>query len=193
MDHAETALRALICSDTQVGALLDELENLNTERKGSTAHFVEEALKSVDPMGAGVIYRSDEIDHGVIGLVAGRLAERLGKPAIACLQGIRVPQKPKPEGLPSESDDTGTQILGLSNEVPPDTVFVFGSMRSPANYDLTAGLDRIAGLRSDIFVAYGGHAQAAGFTIYPEQFESFCALWQADIASYRITEDLTDG
>jgi single-stranded-DNA-specific exonuclease len=86
MDHAETALKALICSDIQVGSLLDELENLNTERKGSTAHFVEEALESIDPSQNGVIYRSENIDHGVIGLVAGRLAERLGKPAIACLQ-----------------------------------------------------------------------------------------------------------
>jgi single-stranded-DNA-specific exonuclease len=99
MDHADTALRVLICPDSQTGALLDELETLNTERKGSTAHFVEEAREQVDPTGAGVIYRSDDIDHGVIGLVAGRLAERLGKPAIACLQGVRVPQKPKPESM----------------------------------------------------------------------------------------------
>ena len=97
MDHAETALRVLICPDAQVGALLDELENLNTERKGSTAHFVEDALENADATQAGVIYRSDTIDHGVIGLVAGRLAERLGKPAIACLEGIRKSQKPGPE------------------------------------------------------------------------------------------------
>lgn len=99
MDHAETALRVLICPDAQVGALLDELENLNTERKGSTAHFVEEALQNADSTQPGVIYRSDTIDHGVIGLVAGRLAERLGKPAIACLQGVRKSQKPGPESM----------------------------------------------------------------------------------------------
>jgi single-stranded DNA-specific DHH superfamily exonuclease len=59
-------------------------------------------------------------------------------------------------------------------------------MRSPKDYDITAGLDRIATLRRDIFVAYGGHAQAAGFTIYPEQFESFCELWLSDIQEFRV-------
>jgi single-stranded-DNA-specific exonuclease len=100
-----------------------------------------------------------------------------------------VPQKPKPDELASQNNESDTLMHGLSDEVPLDTVFVFGSMRSPANYDITAGLDRIAALRPDIFVAYGGHAQAAGFTIYPEQFETFCVLWQADIASHKKMED----
>ncbi len=85
MDHADLALQALICSEESVSEILDELEVLNTERKGSTAKSVESGLEAVRHDTPGVVYRSDSIDHGVIGLVAGRLSERLGKPAICCL------------------------------------------------------------------------------------------------------------
>ena len=54
------------------------------------------------------------------------------------------------------------------------------------NYNLTAGLDRIAALDTTIFVAYGGHAQAAGFTINPKAFPRFTKLWMADIIAYTV-------
>ena len=95
MDHADTALRALICSDASAPEVLDELEVLNTERKGSTSLAVDTALAAIDPGYPGVIYHGDSIDHGVIGLVAGRLAEKLGKPAICCLTAIPGSEKPR--------------------------------------------------------------------------------------------------
>ncbi len=156
MESADTALRALICGDEQVAALLAEIEVLNGLRKGSTEKFMEEALEVVDPREPVIFFVSDSIDHGVIGLVAGRLAERFSKPAIVCAH---------------------------------DADKVFGSARSPASYDITAALTRV----SEYFIAFGGHAQAAGFTLKPENFEAFRAALGTDRTEFLAKEALAAG
>lgn len=85
MASAETALKTLICSEVQTDELLSEIESLNEERKGSTQHFLELALNMVDPSEVPIIFESSEIHHGIMGLVAGRLSEHFGKPAIVCV------------------------------------------------------------------------------------------------------------
>ena len=68
---------------------------------------------------------------------------------------------------------------------------IFGSARSPKDYDLTAGLDRIqSSVVGGIFISYGGHAQAAGFSIDPQRYDEFLALWYADIEKYRALSSL---
>ncbi len=143
MSSAEIALKSLICSEIQVDDLLSEIEVLNEERKGTTQHFMELALHTVDPLQTPIIFVSDEIHHGIMGLVAGRLAEHFGKPAIACVHH---------EGK------------------------YMGSARSPGEYHITQALDRMA----DCFVAFGGHAQAAGFTVLESRFEEFKKRITAD-------------
>lgn len=85
MASAETALKTLICSEIQTEGLLSEIEALNEERKGSTQHFLELALDTVDPTKVPIFFESNEIHHGIMGLVAGRLSEHFGKPAIVCV------------------------------------------------------------------------------------------------------------
>ncbi len=136
MASAETALKTLICSEVQTDELLSEIESLNEERKGSTQYFMQLALETVNPHQTPIIFESNDIHHGIMGLVAGRLAEHFGKPAIACIY--------------------------------QDGKYV-GSARSPSEYHITHAFERI----SECFVAFGGHAQAAGFTILEERFEEF--------------------
>jgi single-stranded-DNA-specific exonuclease len=143
ISSAEIALKSLICSEIQVDALLTEIEALNEERKGSTQHFLQLALDTVDPLPTPIFFVSDEIHHGIMGLVAGRLAEHFGKPAIACVRH---------EGK------------------------YMGSARSPGEYHITQALDRMA----DCFVAFGGHAQAAGFTVLESRFPEFRKRITAD-------------
>lgn len=143
MSSAEIALKTLICSEIQTDDLLAEIEALNEERKGSTAHFVQLALDTVDPLQTPIIFESDEIHHGIMGLVAGRIAEHFGKPAIAC--------------------------------VHQDGKYV-GSARSPAEYHITDAFGRMA----ECFVSFGGHAQAAGFTLLEDRFDEFKLKLRAD-------------
>lgn len=81
---AELALRSLVCGESQIEPLLEELEELNQQRREGTEHFVRIALETVDPSKSVIIFESAELHHGIMGLVAGKLAERFGKPAIAC-------------------------------------------------------------------------------------------------------------
>lgn len=46
-------------------------------------YFVREALLSSDPDASVLFYHSDKIEHGIIGLIAGRLLEAYNRPAIA--------------------------------------------------------------------------------------------------------------
>jgi len=133
----------LICSEGQTDELLAEIEVLNEERKGSTQYFVQLALESVNPLQTPIFFESSEIHHGIMGLVAGRLAEHYGKPAIACIR------------------HDGKCV---------------GSARSPAEYHITHAFGRMP----ECFVSFGGHAQAAGFTILEERFDEFRSKLQAD-------------
>ena len=56
---------------------LREIEALNELRKSKTSEFVEYALEDINPENNIIIYHSPEISHGIIGIVAGRLTEKV--------------------------------------------------------------------------------------------------------------------
>jgi single-stranded-DNA-specific exonuclease len=111
--------------------LASVLDDINTDRQQLTADLVQRARQQVlDEAGdvkllivAGPDYRA-----GVVGLVAGRLAEEFYRPAAVVEQG----------------EETSR-----------------GSARSIPGFNIVAALDECA----DLLVRYGGHAQAAGFTV----------------------------
>jgi single-stranded-DNA-specific exonuclease len=86
---------------------------------------------------------------GVIGIVAGRLAEQFGRPALM----IALPAESRPR---NEIDPTLAD-LGL------------GSGRSIPGFALNEALHSC----SDLLVAYGGHPAAAGFKIQPDRIDPF--------------------
>lgn len=61
-----------------------------------------------------------------------------------------------------------------------------GSGRSIAGLHLKHALDEIAAQHPDMFLKYGGHAMAAGLTLYPGQFEAFKAAFE-QVAAQRLT------
>lgn len=88
------ALRLLLCDDADEAlALAQELDRLNRERQRELGRVLEEATARVEADGApdesrpilqiaGVGWTA-----GIVGLVAGRLSERYGRPAIVLEQG----------------------------------------------------------------------------------------------------------
>lgn len=95
-----------------------------------------QALAVVDGDRPVVFWHSEEVPHGLIGLVAGRLANRYDKPTI-CLRAH------------------GENMVA--------------SCRGPEWFDLVGALEEFR----EWFVAFGGHRQAAGFTIARDRYEDF--------------------
>lgn len=82
MDSAYKALSLLLTSEDRVDELLAEIESLNAKRKSSCEHFVSHALSVADQNNPILFYESDDIEHGIIGLISGRLTEVFAKPSI---------------------------------------------------------------------------------------------------------------
>ncbi len=64
--------------------------------------------------------------------------------------------------------------------------WITASLRSPHNYHVTEGLERV----SHLLHAYGGHRQAAGCTVQQKHWEKLIASLEIDITSSLIRADL---
>jgi single-stranded-DNA-specific exonuclease len=82
MDSPLKALHWLLATEDKVDDWLLEVESLNVKRQETVKNFSEEALLSVDIDAPILFYIHDELEHGLIGLVAGKLTEAYGKPSI---------------------------------------------------------------------------------------------------------------
>lgn len=81
LDDATIGLRALLGDVASV----DILETLNAERQRLTQACMDEAMSMLDPadLRGCVCVASATFPRGIVGLIAGKLAERFGRPAAA--------------------------------------------------------------------------------------------------------------
>ncbi len=125
-------------SEDEANSCVAELEHLNRTRQQET----EELMRSVreqaqhQPTNSVILVSGDNWHEGIIGLVAGKLAEEVNKPVM---------------------------VLSTDNE----TQLSRGSARSQKGFNIIEALGGFAGHLE----RYGGHAQAAGFTIRSERIE----------------------
>ena len=139
MKEASIAFNLLTTdNEEEATALAAELEGLNILRQQQTEELMRNvrAQASEHPTGAVVLVSGDDWHEGIIGLVAGKLAEEINKP-----------------------------VLVLSND--PQTHLSRGSARSQRNFNI---IEALRGFSASL-ERYGGHAQAAGFTIKSERIE----------------------
>lgn len=156
MAHAQIAYRLLVTDDPdEARALAWELEALNRLRQQQTAALMllarEQAQSQVDKQVVLVCGEKDTWPEGIIGLVAGKLAEELKRPVFVL----------------SEGADSCR-----------------GSARSYGGVNLMEALQAGA----ELFLRFGGHAQAAGFTLTNDNIEALrqhLLAWQkpADAAA----------
>jgi len=90
--EAELALRLLVSDDPdEATRLADELDEVHARRRDLSATAIDEARTLADrvPPGDGpILLRKDEWAPGLIGLVAGRLSDQLGRPVgVVCAVG----------------------------------------------------------------------------------------------------------
>lgn len=155
--HARLAFDLLLCEEGEEAAVQAlELTSLNQERQRQTMAALELAqeLLAAEAESPFIFIGHGDISAGIVGLVAGRLAEERYRPAIVYERGERQSR---------------------------------GSARSIPEFDVTAAL-RTCG---ELFVKFGGHRQAAGFTAenecLPAIKESLLAVAAKELASVDLS------
>ncbi|RRR77487.1 MAG: single-stranded-DNA-specific exonuclease RecJ [Candidatus Viridilinea halotolerans] len=133
LDDAVRAYHLLLAPTlAEANTLADELNTANRERQALTKQVQESARELAAATGRDqqriVVLADESFPAGVVGLVAGKLAEEWGRPVLLLERGP-------------------TQSRGSARSVP--------------------GFSLIEALTSchELFVRFGGHAAAAGFTI----------------------------
>lgn len=127
-------LRLLCTSDrSQSAALAEEIHALNVKRQELTQEGIDHALSRA-PQHNLMIVSSPDYHEGIIGLIAGRLAEKHNRPSVA---------------------------VAINDDICK------GSARSIPGINVTDLLRNF----SDLFHGLGGHEQAAGFSITPDNLE----------------------
>ncbi|MBP9780070.1 hypothetical protein KBD33_05625, partial [Candidatus Gracilibacteria bacterium] len=160
MDTPLTALRWLLASEERCDEFLEEIEELNTKRQEIVKSFGEKALEEANPENGILFYRDSNLEHGLIGLVAGKLTEAYNRPSI---------------------------VLCEQHDTTIETKLLVASCRSPEWCHLVELLDDC----KDFFVRYGGHRQAAGFTIEVSKYDDFQkAIQSIFIEKYGIHSSL---
>lgn len=137
LDDAVLAYRLLLADDYAVAQqLAAELNQANTRRQQLTRDVQQRALQQIRDLGKAanriVLLDGEDYPSGIVGLVAAKLVEELGRPVLLLERG----------------DPTSR-----------------GSARSVPGFSIIEALTTC----DDLFVRYGGHSAAAGFTIETER------------------------
>ena len=125
-------------SKDEASAYVAELEQLNRTRQQETEELMRNVREQAQqqPTKSVILVSGDNWHEGILGLVAGKLAEEINKPVLVL------------------STDHETQLSR-------------GSARSQKGFNIIEALRDFASRLE----RYGGHAQAAGFTIRNERIE----------------------
>lgn len=138
--HDASIAFSLLTTDNaeEAEAHAQELERLNQQRQQETEELMQNVRMQAQqqPTNNVILVKGDDWHEGIIGLVAGKLAEEVDKPVLVL------------------SNDRKTQLSR-------------GSARSRKGYNLIEALRDFASQ----LVRYGGHSQAAGFTIRSEHID----------------------
>ena len=165
LESAELSVRLLLSTDAaEQQKLALNLSALNEERKALTAQCAERALAQAQASAAAdekvLVVVDAETHESIAGIVAGRIKDKLHRPALLLTRGAELPSHP------------GVPVLK-------------GSGRSVAGYNLFEALYA----QRALFIRFGGHAMAAGLTL-PEaeadtlrqRLNAACTLTEADLA-----------
>lgn len=171
-----------LLSDDEAKALrlAAKLDDLNRERKEIEADMKEQALQIIEELQVGedtelplglCLYDRDW-HQGVIGILASRIKDKFHRPVVAFADG----------GI-----DAAT---GLT--------LIKGSARSIHGVHIRDVLDTVATRNPQLLHKFGGHAMAAGMSIWQKDFEAFSKAFNEEVDRH-IDRDclhniiLTDG
>lgn len=166
-------IRCLLAdSEHSARALATELDALNNQRQAIQADMLKAAEAQADALAGGIhgpvqglcVFDPDW-HQGVVGLVAGRLMERLQRPVLAF--------------APAE----------------PGSHELKGSGRSPSGLHMRDLLVDIDTRHPGLMGRFGGHARAAGLSLERDRLEAFKTSFDQCLAGREFADEvvLTDG
>ena len=173
LEDMSVGIRCLLAdSERTARALATELDQLNAQRRAIQADMqknaesqVEALMAEVDGEVRGLCVFHPDWHQGVVGLVAGRLMERLQRPVIAF--------------APAEAG--GDELKG--------------SGRSPAGLHMRDLLVEIDTARPGLIDRFGGHARAAGLSLRSDRLDAFRSGFDSCLARHEFGSERveTDG
>ncbi len=176
LDDMSLGIRCLMASDSgSARELTTALDELNSARRELQAEMVSDAELLVAGHETavedryGVCVYDASWHQGVVGIVAGRLREKLHRPVIAFAE---------------------------AGDLAPDELK--GSARSLPQLHIRDALDAVATRYPGMLVNFGGHAMAAGLTLKRVHYDAFAKAFDAEVRRVLPAESLqamivTDG
>lgn len=153
LEHGKLAYSLLTCADAeQAEVLAAELERLNSERQDLLAQQVAqaEATMAAEPGPPDlVLVHGPDYHEGIVGLVASRLAERYHRPTLV--------MRTRPDGT-TRGSARSPALKARASDADASTEF---------------SITRALASCEDLLIRFGGHAQAAGFTLETTHLEAF--------------------
>jgi single-stranded-DNA-specific exonuclease len=172
IDDIGLGIDCLLSDDADAARTMAErLSALNAERRDLQADMTAQAEACVagwierrgsEALPFGVVLFEPDWHQGIVGLVASRLKEVLGRPVVACA--------PAGEG---------------SDELK-------GSGRSIAGFHLRDALADLDALRPGLIGRFGGHAMAAGLSLRRQDLDAFAAGFDQVTRQRLTREQLDD-
>lgn len=168
MSDARIAFDLLTTDDAhEAAAYAEELENLNISRQQLTEALMGSVRQEAQlrPNDQVVLVSGDNWPEGIIGLVAGKLSEEINRPVLVLSKGTEYSRGSarSPGGHNSQSSQGSQSDHNGSNG--HNSINIIRALRACA----------------DILTRYGGHAQAAGFTIantHIERLRTHLLAWK---------------
>lgn len=170
LDDMGIGVRCLLAdSEAEARELAGRLDALNRERRELQADMQAEAQAQVDGLIEAIEGRPDALcvfdadwHEGVVGLVAGRIADRLQRPVVA---------------FAPSADNRGR---------------LKGSARSPAGVHMRDVLVSVDSVHPGLIERFGGHSRAAGLTLAAEKLDKFRSALLAVFENHRFGPDTVD-
>ncbi len=170
LDDMRLGIQCLLANEAEALEIAQSLQDLNAERRSIESSMQEEALAGLDNISVGDQYSISMFESSWHQGVVGILASRIKE------------QYHLPVIAFAEGDE------GLLK----------GSGRSIPGLHLRDALDMVTKRHPTLIVTFGGHAMAAGLTIYQDKFFEFQQAFEAIVSELLTPADLqavieTDG
>jgi len=175
MDVATEVIELFTTKDAKrAHAIAVRLDRLNQERRDAEAVMLKEIIERLEDdafrEARCIVMDGDGWHRGVIGILASRVVDRTGKPAIVIAHGAH-------QNGNGRTDGTADGPAGRT---------AHGSGRSIPGFHL---LDAIESCR-DLFTRFGGHAHAVGFSLPSERVEELRTRLTKYASQHLSEEDL---
>jgi single-stranded-DNA-specific exonuclease len=147
----------------------EQLNQLNQERKSIELDMQSKALSILQTIAPqkidmGICLYDPNWHQGVIGILASRIKDKYHRPVIAFADA-------------GDDAQTGQAIIK-------------GSARSVSGVHIRDVLDTVATHHPGLVSKFGGHAMAAGLTLYKKDFEQFAVAFNEEVSQFLGVDDL---